>query len=394
MGNKKKHVAIYGAFDRMNYGDLLFPLLLNCFIKNTSSDNLDVAFYGIRKSNMTAYGGVKTLPITKFIKKAKSNDVLIVAGGEVITPTWDRINYYLLPNRKNLKYFFYKVRRKIFKSYFKKPLTKFPFVISNDDCKHPIDVYYNSVGGCGFNKLEKQISVEIQKGLRDAKFISVRDHLTKKHLESCNIENIYLQSDIAVLLSKFYPIKLLKEKFVNDKYLNLLNDKYIVFQIGQFYYSSIKEKEILYSQLKKIVDDYGYKLVLLPIGTAKGHEDDKPLSIIKNKIPESILIEEPGIYDIMFIIAHSKYTIATSLHANITAFSYGVKNIPFTDYDKKLPAFIETWISVYRKSYYNVDEIYNAISDVDLISNEDWNKLVNQTIDKCYMEKSNMIDQI
>lgn len=79
------------------------------------------------------------------------------------------------------------------------------------------------------------------------------------------------------------------------------------------------------SQLKAINYQTGYKILLCPIGTASGHEDDIVLSRIYEKIPNiSILINNPKIDDIIKYIAFSEIFLGTSLHGVITAMNYGV----------------------------------------------------------------------
>ncbi len=53
------------------------------------------------------------------------------------------------------------------------------------------------------------------------------------------------------------------------------------------------------------------------------------------------LINQPNIFDIMWLIKHSQMYIGSSLHGTITAMSFGV---PYVGYGaRKLKAYIEQW---------------------------------------------------
>ena len=54
-------IAIVGAFDRYNYGDLLMPLIVKSEIeKNFSNMKIEFDFYGLVEANMEYCCGIST----------------------------------------------------------------------------------------------------------------------------------------------------------------------------------------------------------------------------------------------------------------------------------------------------------------------------------------------
>lgn len=78
---KNIEFSIVGAFDRFNYGDMLFPHIIEKIMKNNFS-NCTLSYYGIRNSNFSKLGAKKTNSISDL--QFKKNYV-IIAGGDTIT---------------------------------------------------------------------------------------------------------------------------------------------------------------------------------------------------------------------------------------------------------------------------------------------------------------------
>ncbi len=53
---------IIGAFDRFNYGDVLFAHLSQHLLQSEIGAT-DLRFYGLRSSNLEPWGGVRTQPL-------------------------------------------------------------------------------------------------------------------------------------------------------------------------------------------------------------------------------------------------------------------------------------------------------------------------------------------
>ena len=88
-------VKIICASDRINYGDLLFPIILKkLFLEN----GISFENYAIKKSDLTFFGALKTKSIFNLISDIKYQNkkiVIIIAGGEVLGSKWENILSYI-----------------------------------------------------------------------------------------------------------------------------------------------------------------------------------------------------------------------------------------------------------------------------------------------------------
>src|SRR5690606_3728704 len=76
------NVIVYGAYDRHNYGDLLFAIILKRYLE--ADRRFSVLVAATKKSNLSKYGALPTIPLKKALAatRPQPNTLLIVAGGE------------------------------------------------------------------------------------------------------------------------------------------------------------------------------------------------------------------------------------------------------------------------------------------------------------------------
>lgn len=348
---------IYGAFDRHNYGDLLFAVVLHSFIERNYGVQPIIA--SMKSSNMSIYGGLDTVPLGSVIKKDEfidNSSIIIVAGGEVMTAQWASIIAYLMPQ---LLYYPFRVAFKIMG----KRLTNFiaikltgipsqlPFMLSA--AKLNKKVCFNSVGGSSINKQDKFTTEEIRKSCSQASFVTVRDELTLDSLKTIGVDGD-LAPDCAILISKLFSSSHLTNSYSTVNKEKIIKGNYFIFQISDHYSKGVIE--VLVKELKIIIEFTGLRVCLLSIGKASGHSDDIPLNKIHHELGgKSFFINSGNIYEIMHAISCSKLYIGTSLHGAITAMAYLIPHIAlFPNKILKLSSFLKTWSLA---SFYRCSEI-------------------------------------
>ncbi|HAW22742.1 MAG TPA: polysaccharide pyruvyl transferase family protein, partial [Pseudomonas sp.] len=74
------NVIAYGAYDRHNYGDLLFAIVLKRYLEADGRFSVIVA--ATKKSNLSSYGALPTVPLKKALEATRQQPktMLIVAG--------------------------------------------------------------------------------------------------------------------------------------------------------------------------------------------------------------------------------------------------------------------------------------------------------------------------
>lgn len=370
MNERYDNIYIVGAFDRHNYGDLLFPLIVEMVARNKGySQNIE--FFSTIDSTMSKYGAKDTLSLKRlFSRGLNKRDLIVIAGGEILPATWSDIVSYLMPT------IFSRILNKLAKLFGEK-FTSYlivrllhipsllPFVYSKSDLQGA-GVVYNAVGGSHLKYSSDYIKTLVFEKLREADFISVRDVETKKLLNDNDISNVNLAPDCAVLVSTLFPLDEMKMKV--DPSLRDLSSRfsrgYMCFQ-SSFACLNNNEK-LVADQLKNIQRETGLGIILFAIGRATGHSDQqslRKLSVLLNDGNDKniFLSESDSIFDIMWIIGNSSIYAGTSLHGAITAFSYDVPVIGLcVSKVNKLKAFLETWVSAKNYKLTEYDSLSNT----------------------------------
>lgn len=331
-------IGLFGAMDRYNYGDLLFSIILEKWLREQNS-KVSFNYYGMIESDLSAYGAVKTKSIEKAF--TDKNDVLIIVGGEVLTAKWTSTYLYLLES--NTKIFINRVINKILNKELANKLarrklrgqTNFPYIIPKSKLENT-KIIYNTVGGADFSFFNVEKKNILKEEISQSDYCSVRDPLTKKNLEQIGVSSVFMYPDSAIIMSKFFWKEVLEKK-INDEAREIVrqySQGYICFQVGR--YLGKNYEDVISRELIKIYQEKNLNIVLLPIGRAAFHEDHIILNKIKNIIGEKanvILAKENGIYETMYLISQAQIFVGTSLHGNITALSYG---IPCVGLDKRV----------------------------------------------------------
>lgn len=340
-------ILIIGAFDRFNYGDLLFPIIIEQQLKTYSND-LDIEFFGVVESDLSSLGGKPTRSIQQFYESCKQGEQranIIVAGGESIAVTWHSLLVALNKKYKIIRRYQHHFEKIIDLNKFAKNIlkgqTELPFVFNGDDFKNVDHVIFNSLGGSEIpDSIFKKVK-GLKNKLKQVDYFSVRDKVTKRNMDQRDIPT-ELFPDSAILMAKFYPIEMLKDLVSEDvsAYVGKNKGNYVFFQINRNHAKN--QEEQIANQLNSIFRQTNTEICLCPIGKASNHNDDEALLKILPYLENTgRFFEEVTVWDIMYLIANAKCYIGTSLHGAITAMSYA---IPYVGVNvTKLNSYLNTW---------------------------------------------------
>lgn len=352
-------VFIVGAFDRFNYGDILFPIIIEKLLRQANR-NIDIKLYSTLGNDLSKYDGVISESAQKMESELNNleNTLIIFSGGEILGSTWTGIYSYLLnPLLSKIliginKIFGYSLSDQICRKLLKTQ-SSLPWAISIDSLKklenHNIQVIYNAVGGSAINKLPAKYKNALDKNLSKASLVAVRDLVTKKNIESiCPKEiNISVIPDSAIVMSSLFSKEMLNTQLTSSearKNLDFFEGNYVCFQ-SAYQWAKYSIKDIA-NQLEIFCLENNSALLLLPIGIVPGHNDQITARKILKALDKSIKVVMPTenrVFDIMAYIASSKCYAGTSLHGVITAISYSVPRVGLTQKVPKLEHFQKTW---------------------------------------------------
>jgi len=395
-----KKVLLVGTFDRFNYGDLLFPIISS----NKILQDYDVKseIFALIRSDLSEYGALGTKPMRDLKRNGEisKDDIVIFAGGGIISASWIYMHSnFLSRTSNNLLYYLKKLIDENTLNQFSRMYyggsSPFPFVASPSDFKVPVKIAYNAVGGSELKNSTSQLRVKILNRLSKASYLSVRDQKTKDLLQpiESNIE-IKLSPDSAIIMSEQFNLAYL-QKFSSVQHLDLLNgSKYVCFQANLKYTNKYLSQIV--EVLEFINNKYNFEIVLLPIGRYVGLDDQHALRIIKSKlsIPAKLVSDKANIFEIMSTIASASLFIGTSLHGNVTSQSYGIPHLGLSDTECKLDYYLKTW-DIYPQSIClrlnNMTNVTNMIDNVLKLDRSELLKVRADLISKCHANFSEMV---
>lgn len=332
-------IAIVGAFDRYNYGDLLMPhIVKNELEYSFPNEKLEFDYYGLVKSNMEYCGGYNTRKLSEIY--TKYYDAIILDGGDILNVTWSDMFLNLQDNIltifffKSLRKLSYKVSDIIAKEILNGKTYK-PWILDKNKLKCKF-LIYNTVDG----NIKNEIIPKVCDCIKDIDYISVRNERVYNYIKEIN-SNCSLTPDSVINLSKVFD-QLEIEKKVSKKIKDFVKEKnYYIFQckkqIGDKYYNEIV------NSIKKTNENINLKCLFLPIGFAQGHEDQIILKKLHNEISNTYFYDNLNIFEIIYLVKNSKVFVGTSLHGLITSISYGIPHMAFTNEIKKQIDFLDTW---------------------------------------------------
>jgi hypothetical protein len=364
----RRQVALIGAFDRFNFGDLLFPHIVEHELRRCGID-ADYRCYSLRPADLRSRGGVLTRPLAELRgQRLPPGSVAIVAGGEVLSARWLDAWLGLAGPRRSLAAKIGSrlvgagavdaVCRRLLRG--DRPL---PWVVGGADLGHDLPVLFNGVGGTGIDRLPAPLLEAARARLERAAFLSVRDPQTKAALDGWDLPvEVRLAPDCGLLVANLWPEGAASNQASDAarRAVDGLGDRYLAFQVGR--YPAWRLVPHLAEQLREIHRETGLAILLLPLGQAPGHEDAVPLARILGllgDLPVTVL-SSPQVVDIVFAIANAALFVGSSLHGNLTALAYGVPHVGFGARVAKLDQVLRTWDPICPEGTVQADRIAAA----------------------------------
>lgn len=341
-----RKVLVVGAFDRFNFGDLLFPIVVEWMYRTYHQHpDVELEFFSMIGGDLRACGGISSGSFRAFeaARGHAETVAIVVSGGEVLGAQWEQLTAYLIPwwsefRRRHNR--LYNAIPSGFRNAGARMLMggkdEYPFVV--DSRQERPAVVYNAVGGLR-SKPGVEMERFLKRALKSARLVAVRDAALQSSIEQAGIPSD-LVPDSAVLMSEVVPPSLVTDGATTQA-SQLANRGYIAFQVnrwmGEEYLNSIA------AQLNQLQRETGLKLVLCPIGTALGHEDHVALSLLGQKLEgDWIQLEEASVASVLCVLARARLYIGSSLHGAIMSMSYQVPYVGLGAVDK-LDSYLRTW---------------------------------------------------
>jgi hypothetical protein len=340
-------ISHLGTFDVENYGDLLYPIVFRSLLEKRDS-GIRIRQFALLPGEAPQQSGFKNRPVQNLFGPCQAQPVtLVVGGGDILRTDWDTVaapystihRNYLSRLRSSigtgdtLRYLLLKslprqAGGKFFATRFRDRWMGYPaagpFLIDPTDLPAGSSVSYLS---CGVpHDFEVAGKDAIRRTFNHAQFIYLRDEQSAEKLRSCGVSRkIHVAPDLIVTLSEEFngAEEARKGREIFSR-IGITGDRPVLcFQSQPF--PGFNPEEIV-GHLNRYRRRSGSEVVLLPIGYC--HGDAAFLQRLAKQSGGTLKYANMySVFDMISVIAASDLFVGTSLHGNITAFSFGIPHL-------------------------------------------------------------------
>lgn len=344
------YIALYGAYERDNFGDILF-MHVNARLLSP----WPIVPLGLVSADMTRESGAHVVSASAWFDLCGEflPHALIMVGGETLTCDLDSAVAFTVTSQHARAYatLCHEDKLSFAKSVSWRSGT-LPYVDYSGFCmgtpRTPFKVAYNSVGGTQLgpkNNLDNLVNAK--SCLAEADYVSVRDEATRSHLDK------YLKID-----SPVFPdvVNVLPECCLDlvdggraklDERIRALHGSYLLFQASEKYLNNHPSREIA-SQIRRSAKDLQCGVVLQPAGLAYEHDTIESLERLRYALidegmgEEAVILQtDRSVWVQVAAIAEARCFIGTSLHGRIVASSFARPRVSLEN--NKVTAYAQTW---------------------------------------------------
>ena len=345
--NQKLPTILFGAFDRHNFGDLLFPHIVAALLQDRP-----LLYAGLTHRDLRPDGGHQVFPIHEAVANLKRQPFnLIHVGGEILTcDNWLAAVMLLHDEQVQAiinRFDSFPSEKKVWAQQQLKIHDQAPYCFARKNSLLCHQVIYNGVGGVDLATSDSTFRNEIIRKLKAADRVSVRDRYTQSFLSHSSI-HAQLIPDPAVMVSELFSQKISQACSVQNCQA-LFPSGYIAVQFSADF-GDDKTLTTIAAELDKLITATGLGLVFFRAGAAPWHDD---LSCYQRTITfmtqcQVMIFDSLNIWAICALISGSQIFCGSSLHGRIIAMAFGIPRINVCHAtDKgcitKQAAFAETW---------------------------------------------------
>jgi len=341
---------LFGAFDRHNLGDILFPHIVARMLPDRR-----LRFAGLAERDLRQYGGHQVEAISTLAGLCHNHPVNVVhVGGELLTcDAWEAA--VMLSSAKHAK----SVIDQRGASRWA-PLewaddrlgspTRAPYVIPRARFAHIRGLAFNAVGGVDLDRCERGMGEEVIGTLRHASDVTVRDAITLKLLGAEGIAARLLPDPVVMVAELFGEV--IRSRTAIDPVSSIREacpSGYIAVQFSADFGDDRTLDEIA-GQLDAAAALHGLGVVFFRAGIAPWHDDLEVFERTRErmKTPSVRILVSPNVWDICALIAGSSMYCGSSLHGRIVATAFALPRVNIrhparASSHSKQSAFAATW---------------------------------------------------
>jgi len=373
---ENRTIINWGSYDIDNFGDLLFPFIVNSLFKDF---NVNVIHASPTGRSSIWKDSIQTVLISEALMHENIFG-FIIGGGNLISWTKSSVFPY---NENDV------LSKIVHPSFF-----LIPYILHQ---KYGIPFAFNFVGVSKPIPVEKRNST--QQAIDKSCYVSCRDKSSYLRLKESGIKsNLVVGIDSAITISSIFPKKVLLSnyyEFLEKKYNIPKYKKLVLIYVKKRYFKNEFE------ELRRIVKQFknnGLHPIFMPLALC--FEDDLVFeNDFFSTIKATVINRPERLFDILSIIAKCEYYIGSSLHGAIASISFLNKIIIIADEEEtrisKFSGFVnqldlsdslfKNWKDackvINKRGLYSFKGIEkDRLNYIKAVSINNWNKIYNSFV--------------
>jgi hypothetical protein len=343
-------LILFGACDRHNFGDLLFP-----HIAAALQPNREIIVAGLAARDLTCHGGHRVAALADLETQWGDSSVEILhVGGEILscdawlaavmlqTPAAARaaIARYDRHPEARLAWAYARLGRDDFA----------PYVLSRRHWPRATRITFQAVGGVTLDACDAALRVEVLARLAAADAVSVRDHCTQAHLVAAGIR-ADLAPDPVTRVADLFGGCIAQRMAAGEvaEVRHAFPQGFLAVQFSADFGDDATLAAIV-AGLERVTAATGCGIVLFRAGAAPWHDDSEVYrrAAARMRAGTVRLFASLDIWDICALIAAGRGYCGSSLHGRIVAAAYALPRIGLVHADQpgrtgKQAAYAATW---------------------------------------------------
>ncbi|SIT38710.1 conserved hypothetical protein [Paraburkholderia piptadeniae] len=356
-------VVLFGAFDRHNLGDMLFPHVVASMLEERG-----VRFAGLAARDLRAHGGHRVEALVQMHERAVD---LIHVGGEILTcDAWEAAVMLQSPDDAQRLIASHPHDRLAWAHRVLGTQAHAPYVWSKETLPSAARVLFHAIGGVGLSGRDDALRGEVLAKLAAADDVTVRDARTQAWLARSGVD-ARLVPDCAVMVADLFG-NTIRERASTpaiERIRAAAPDGYLAVQFSADFGDDATLAQIA-AQLDRVAQTHGLAIVFFRAGAAPWHDD---LSCFERTAARMHgarvhVFDSLNIWDICALIAHSRAYLGSSLHGRIVAMAFARPRINLLHDDDlarpcKQTAFAETWEDADSPKAVSVSRLADDVND-------------------------------
>lgn len=290
-------LAHFGTFDVRNYGDLLFPRLMEWRMSDLFEEIVHISPVG----GSAGYRDVRpSRSLSEVTREKIKFDAVVVGGGNILHSNGSTLDEY----------------RQVRETAYSRLWLGAAQLASRQDI--PLAINASGVPK-RFGRLGQPLVRQL--GQR-ADYFAVRDEYSKDNLSTAGVENVRVVPDTALELARWFGPSAPSLLDVPRELERALDSRFLAVHVNDRYFDgSAAELAPVLDQLAKVAEA---KIVLIAIGPCHG-DDAYSKEVASHMTSSPIVYSTPkAVEDIAFVISRSVAYVGSSMHGFITATSFHV----------------------------------------------------------------------